>query len=514
MNTVLKFTQADFEAVEKERSKRDAAYFVEEYVHIEDRDQPENIAIKFNLWDKQKSVLADFVVYRLIQILKARQLGLTWLALSYAVWCMVFRCGYSVIALSKTDDDAKELVRRAEFILRHLPVWLVPKWEASKEAITIYHKESSIFQSFPASQNAGRSFTANLVILDEWAFQQWARDIWKAAYPSINRSTGGQVIGLSTVERGTLFEDIWFDKENEFHKIFLPWETDPRRNQEWYEKTKRALKEGVRSEYPATEDEAFSIPGGAFFPEFRRTIHIMPPLVEIPNWYNRYRFLDYGLDMLACYFAYTDNQGLVRIYKEIYEAGLVISQAAYKILKASGAKVPDTIEKWDALSSVEKQTISKTATENFSCTFAPPDLFATSSQTGKASSDVWDENGIYLTKSKNDFEQGCIAISEWLHPLILVDEQTGKTYTTATLTIDQNCAPNLVHALLNIQKDKHNPKVYAKQPHNLTHSVDGLRYFCIELIDSSKYPKEDTRPEWRKRLDKKRQLKKKNIMAA
>jgi hypothetical protein len=479
---INKLTIHDFHNLENDLCKSNVEYFVENYVRIEDRDSVD-LAIPFKLWDAQKPVLQSFLSERLVQVLKARQLGLTWLALAYSVWQMVYRGGYSVLALSKTEKDAKELARRVAFILRNLPEWIIsPKeWDCTIFDVTIKkHKEVSTFQSFPASQDSGRSFTANIVLLDEWAFQQWAREIWRAAFPSINRPNGGQVIGLSTIERGTLFEDLWLDDESGFKKIFLPWNSDPRRTQEWYNKTRAAMRDGAMSEYPATTDEAFAIPGGAFFSEFRSHIHLKEPIVEIPSWYARYRVLDYGLDMLACYWIYLQPNGYARVYREVHKEGLVISQAVYEILKAGGAEVPDTVQKWDALTSKEKQKIAKTEKETYNATYAPPDLFAKASATGKANSEVWWENGIYLTKTKNDFEQGCLAMSEWLHPIEIKDEQSGQLYTTAKLTIDNLAAPNLAHSLLNIQKDKHNPKVYSKTPHILSHSVDSIRGFCLE----------------------------------
>jgi hypothetical protein len=480
--SAIKLTINDFHAIENARCRNDVEYFVEGYTKIEDRDS-EELAIPFKLWNRQKEVLRSFLSDRLVQVLKARQLGLTWLALSYCVWCMIYKSGFSVLALSKTEKDAKELARRVTFILRNLPEWVISskEWDSTIFDVTILkHKEHSTFQSFPASQDSGRSFTANIVLLDEWAFQQWAREIWRASFPSINRPNGGQVIGLSTIERGTLFEDLWLDDESGFKKIFLPWNSDPRRTQDWYDKTRAAMKDGTMSEYPATEAEAFAIPGGAFFSEFRSNIHLKEPIKEVPSWYARYRVLDYGLDMLACYWIYLDPQGFGRIYKEVHKEGLVISQAVYEILKESGADVPKTVQAWDALTSREKQDISKTQKDKINATYAPPDLFAKASATGKSNSEVWWENGIHLTKTKNDFEQGCLAMSEWLHPIETKDEQTGKSYTTAKLTIDNSAAPKLAYSLLNIQKDKHNPKVYSKQPHILTHPVDAIRYFALE----------------------------------
>lgn len=489
----LNITMEDFYAVENLRCKNDVSWFIEEYVKIEDRDSKE-LAIPFKLWDRQKEVLMSFLTERLVQVLKARQLGLTWLALAFVVWHMIYRGGFSAIALSKTEDDAKELTRRIEFILNNLPDWIISKkqWESTALTVAIKnHKDESTFKSFPASQGAGRSFTANITILDEWAKQQWAREIWLSVFPTINRPTGGQLIGLSTIERGTLFEDIWLDIKNGFKKIFLPWDSDPRRTPKWYDDTRLTMGDGVMGEYPATVEEAFAIPGGAFFMEFRSDIHLQEA-IEIPEWYIKYRSMDYGSDCFACYWYYIDTHGYARIYREIHKEGLVISQAAYELHKASGAQVPETVEEWDALETEEKQRIGETATELFNATYAPIDLFSKSNHTGKSGSDVWWENGVTLIGTNNKLKQGCVAMKEWLHPIQVKDEQTGELHTTAKLTIDGNadwnCAPHLVHSLLNIQKNKHDAEIFADPPHNLTHSVTGLMAFCTEYNSDSVKP--------------------------
>ena len=63
---------------------------------------------------------------------------------------------------------------------------------------------------------------------------------------------------------------------------------------------------------------------------------------------------------------------------------------------------------------------------------------------------------------------GCAAMKEWL--------ATGPEGAPAMTLGD---VPNLWRCLARIQKDEHNPDVYAKTPHDLTHDVDSLRYFCV-----------------------------------
>jgi len=257
-----KIKQSDLptlEAVQNELGRRRCQYFIEKFVKIEDMDAIEvggEKATPFTLWPKQVEALESLIANRLNIVLKSRQLGLTWLALAIAVWNLIYLPGYTVVALSKTESpDAKELIRRMEFILSNLPKWMITpnlkefsaykglKWESTVLTITILHKPyPSVLTSLSAGPDSGRSFTANLVILDEWAYQQWAREIFSAAYPTINRPTGGKVIGLSSAKRMTMFQEVWTKATqgvNTFSRIFLPWSTDPRRTQEWYEQTKK-----------------------------------------------------------------------------------------------------------------------------------------------------------------------------------------------------------------------------------------------------------------------------------
>ena len=184
-------------------------YFVETYCHLEDKDAPE-IVVPFSLWPAQREALLSIHENRLNILLKARQLGVTWLVLAYAAHMMLTLKGSLIIALSRTEDEAKELSRRLGVIYQHMPEMVGGAIRAEVRtlsvSLTFPDGQVSTFKAFPSASGAGRSFTANMLILDEWAFQSNAREIWLSTYPTINRPTGGKVIGLSTIDRGTLFE--------------------------------------------------------------------------------------------------------------------------------------------------------------------------------------------------------------------------------------------------------------------------------------------------------------------
>ena len=250
-------------------------YFIDNYGHIEDKDAEELIQ-PFVMWKEQREALQSIMAHKMNVILKARQLGFSWLVMHIVAHLILTSSGKTAIGLSKTEEEAKELVRRLKVILTWMPElvadkdflppnWNGPVFRSTALTLTIMFPDNteSVFKALASSPGAGRSFTANLIVFDEWAFQQFAREIWQAGFPTINRPSGGKVIGLSTIERGSLFEEIFTSPDNGFNKIFIPWYADPRRDNDWYEKTKRALGDLITAEYPATIEEALMVPGGA-----------------------------------------------------------------------------------------------------------------------------------------------------------------------------------------------------------------------------------------------------------
>lgn len=443
-----------FRDLEYEHCRNDIVYYVRNYCVYEDKDADELIQ-KFNMWDAQEEALLSIHENRRNIIMKARQLGITWLVISYASWVLLLRSGRTVIGLSRTEEEAKELVRRLAVEFSHMPSlirerkntkgWKGITFEATAMTLTVYHEDGllSVFKAFPSSPDSVRSFTADLLIFDEWAFQQWAEQIWISAVPAINRPNGGKFIGLSTNIRGSLFEQKFTEKDNGFNKIFIPWNADPNRDEEWYESTRLQMGGDITQEYPATVEEALSVAGGAYFPEV--TKNSLMTNTPLSGSLRRYVSFDYGFDKFACYWYQIDADYHAQIYREYYESNLNAMQAADILRDLSSG-------------------------ENVEMFLAPPDLWNRQATTGKSTADVFYEQGITLTKVNNDLFNGCMRMKEWLFP--------GKE-KHSRLTVLNNCAPNLVESVTKIQVDKNKPNVYAKTPHDLTHSVDALRYFCI-----------------------------------
>lgn len=323
-------------------------YFLWAFVHIESGD-PGSPIIPFRLWPAQAGVLKEFLLRRLLVVLKSRQVGLTWLVIAFALWRMLTIPGFSVVGLSRTEDEAKELIRRCKVILVHLPKWLAreakeaepgwlgPIWDAQTMVLVIQHPEGpdARFMAEQSSPNSGRSFTAMLVILDEWAFQAYAREIWQAAAPTANRQNSGQIIGLSSAEAGTLFAETFIGAmrgENDFFPIFLDWTVDPSRDDAWYERTKRMFPNTYTKEYPATWEEAFQVGARKFFPEWDGKIHTFDPDTEFPVDFDNfwcYRSLDWGFnDPFCVLYGAIDYDGALWVYRELYDNGMTAGTVA------------------------------------------------------------------------------------------------------------------------------------------------------------------------------------------
>lgn len=201
------------------------------------------------------------------------------------------------------------------------------------------------------------------------------------------------------------------------------------------EKERKALKYGD-----------WDIFDGQFFTEFKRDIHVIEPFKIPEDWYV-YFVMDYGLDKLAGYWIAVDYNNNGYVFREVYESNLLVSQARDKIKEMTN--------------------------EPIYLYLAPPDLWNRHKETGKSTADIFAEGGIELYKTNNDRIQGWLQMKEWLK--VYKDEQG---YDTARLKIFNTCK-NLIRCLPQIQHDSKKVGDVANEPHELTHSVDAIRGFCV-----------------------------------
>ncbi len=183
---------------------------------------------------------------------------------------------------------------------------------------------------------------------------------------------------------------------------------------------------------------------GQFFPEFRRETHVCRPF-EIPKAWRRYFAMDYGLDMLAGYFIAVDQEGAAWVYQEVYESGLIVSQAAERILACGQS--PERL-------------------------LAPPDLWNRRQDTGRSAAEIFAQKGLWLEKAENRRASGWLDLKEWL----AIRPAFGGPGRPWLKIFD--CCPNLIRSLEALRFAPDGGGDAATQPHEITHGPDALRYFA------------------------------------
>jgi len=270
-------------------------YFVDNYCSIQDRKTKQ--AIPFKLWPGQAKVAPKLFLALYLLILKARQLGLTWLVAAYALWRAIFHFEELIVIISAKEDLAIEFLDRVKFIFDRLPVFMKP--HVMKRTTTELHfgiesKDSkgnvkieglnSVIKSIPSTPDAGQSKTITLLILDESALNRYCKEIWSAAKPTLEHA-GGQAIIISNPSKDKpgwgWTRDLYIDSMkglNEFQRLFLNWECVPGRGPGFLESQKRAGLDDsdISMQYPTTEQEAIEALGGNYFGNTTRRFEAVP----------------------------------------------------------------------------------------------------------------------------------------------------------------------------------------------------------------------------------------------
>ena len=255
--------EAQRQFIEHQKCAKSPAYFIHHYCYVENKSPDVLDWIPFRMWPAQRMVLAQIAVERLVSILKARQLGLSWLIIAYVLWLLIFRPGSQVLMFSRRDAEAKELLQRIKGMHERLPSFLRPAVTTDNDHELAFGGLNSTVKSFPTTKDSGRSYTASLVIIDEADFIPWLKQLITAVKPTVD--AGGQLIMISTANKErpqSEFKRLWKngrDKLNSYRAIFLAWYARPDRTAEWYEAQKRDYEEDdLFQEYPETPEQALA----------------------------------------------------------------------------------------------------------------------------------------------------------------------------------------------------------------------------------------------------------------
>ena len=168
--------------------------------------------------------------------------------------------------------------------------------------------------------------------------------------------------------------------------------------------------------------------------------------------------------MFACFWWAVDEDGRCWCIRELEEKGLIVQEAAAKMLEHT---LPN---------------------EKISMTYAPPDMWSRQKDSGRTMAELFMQNGVAIVKSDNNRVQGHMLIKDMLAPIPLTDPFVKGLFPEGE-------APDKLPGLMffdtigqafsdlkDIQADEKNPNDCAKTPHEITHTVDGIRYFCVSRV--------------------------------
>lgn len=331
------------------RYKNNAWAFLTECVYTMDQVKKDEPIRRF----PDKYYLQTFVKfwtsYPLIANPKARRMTMSWTTIGLYVWDTIFNQARHNAFVSRKEEDANELVKRALFIVENLDKTkligeLIPKYTYKYNNLEFPEIRSKI-QGFPQGADQLRSFTFSGIFGDESAFWEYAEKFYSASFPTLDG--GGRMTLVSSpapgffkklcfdamdvpgdINVGEYTPDyrqiaqgmrVWLNKKNKFLVFELHYTADAeKRSPEYKESIKNSMpyQEYMR-EYELHWD---TFEGQPVYPEFSTQIHNIHQAPVPSQGLPMIIGVDFGLTPAAVIGQY--EEGIFTVFKEYVEINM------------------------------------------------------------------------------------------------------------------------------------------------------------------------------------------------
>ena len=167
-NAELEGTEAEWieRAKEIKKCKNNIFYFAKHYIYILNPDRGRELV---KLYGYQKRMLKKIVDNRFAIFNTSRQIGKSMLISIYAVWYLCFHEDKSILLAADKEATAIEIFGKVKLAYESLPNWLKPgAIEFSKTKMNF--DNGCRMQVTTTTENTGRGFSINVLLLDEFAF--------------------------------------------------------------------------------------------------------------------------------------------------------------------------------------------------------------------------------------------------------------------------------------------------------------------------------------------------------
>ena len=234
----------------------DPVYGIETYLETFDRTQEGYVP--FNLFPRQKEIIAAYNEHRFNLITKPRQAGVSTTTAAFAAIKVAIATKNNpeaILILANKQDMALEFLAKIKEFLQQLPRWIWgPGYTGSEDnlAKSIFNlKDSqkeiklpngSRVKAVATSKDALRGYNPSLLIMDEAAFIDNGDTVFGAALTALG--TGGRATLISTPNGMDALYHKTYDEsikgKNDFNVIEMKWYEDYRYNRDlrWIKKSK------------------------------------------------------------------------------------------------------------------------------------------------------------------------------------------------------------------------------------------------------------------------------------
>jgi hypothetical protein len=160
------------------------------YWHIR---HPERGRIKFEMREAQVETVKCWIEDRYTIVLKARQIGFSTLAATFAFWEQFFWSDRFTVMLSRTEREAAKLLQKTKYGYKMMPAWIRqrgPDLLSDNQLKMVFANDSAI-ESLPSGNDPARGESVYRVFIDEMAFIPNAAEAWASIEPIAD--VGGRV---------------------------------------------------------------------------------------------------------------------------------------------------------------------------------------------------------------------------------------------------------------------------------------------------------------------------------
>jgi len=243
------------------------------YVKIQ---EPGKLALEWVFWPHLVDFCEQLRVCNLIDLIKSKQIGISWILAAYALWRIYTLPGWNVLELSKGEKESISLLSKSKVIYNNLPDWMKAYTVSPDNEKQFGFKEMrSVITAFPTTETAGIGETAGDVIHDESDFHEYYEVNLSHTRATVADSPERHLISVSTVDKtkpDSYFKKHWKTSnngnidfvipgrgDNGFKALFYGYDVRPGRDEEWYAAIEKEHEESpwvVKGNYPKTIKEA------------------------------------------------------------------------------------------------------------------------------------------------------------------------------------------------------------------------------------------------------------------